>query len=247
MALPKKHKSLPPDALSPERKRLHERAPAVRVMEQFFQRLGDVLFCIKDRQRRYLWANDAFLQRVPPALRDKFIGRTAAQIFPPLLAAGYEQQDAALLAEGRETHDRLEMISQPDGSTGWFLSEKMLIRSEGGEILAIASMSRDLHLAAEDDPRIASLALALDRMRHDFAEPLRIGDLAAEPGCRSAGSSGSCARSSSSRRANSSPASGSRRPPGCSGKQIRRSPPSPSAAASATSQRFAASSKPSPA
>ena len=164
------------------RSQLHKEVPAILAMEKLFQKLDDVLFCFKDRDGRYLWANDAFLRRVPVAGRRDLIGRTASEVFPALLAAAYEQQDARLIAEGRETHDRLEMITNPDGSLGWFLSEKILMRGKDGSILAIACMSRDLHASATGDPRLKRLAVALDRMRRNYAEPLRIAQLATEAG-----------------------------------------------------------------
>ncbi len=162
------------------RDQLYKETPVILAMEKLFQKLDDVLFCFKDRDGRYLWANDAFLRRVPIASGADLIGRTASEVFPELLAAAYEQQDARLIAEGRETHDRLEMITNPDGSLGWFLSEKILIRGRDSDILAIACMSRDLHASASGDPRLKSLAVALDRMRRDYAEPLRITQLAVE-------------------------------------------------------------------
>lgn len=170
--MPKKHKNTERrPALS--YKQLLAEAPGVAAMERLFANLNGVLFCMKDCDGRYLSANDALLRRA----RAELIGHTAKEVFPPLLAAGYEQQDAHVIEHGEETQDRLEMITNPDGGIGWYLSDKVPIRNGAGEVIGIASSSRDLQSSADNDPRYAKLASAIDYMRQHYDEPLRIGEL----------------------------------------------------------------------
>ncbi len=151
-------------------------------MEQLLARADDVVFCIKDRDGRYLAVNDAFLRRVRLGSREALLGRTAREVFPALLAAGYEQQDAQVFARGEALRDRLEMIANADGTAGWFLSDKVPVRDAAGQIVALAGVSRDLHAPAHEDPRLGRLAEAVETMRRDFAEPLRIAALARAAG-----------------------------------------------------------------
>lgn len=183
--MPKKHKNRakvgsaePADA----HLRLLAEVPGIEAMEQLFQRLSGVLFCVKDRAGRYLAVNDAFLRRARVSKRAELIGRTAREVFPALLATGYEQQDSRVFTEEREMQDRLEMITNPDGSIGWYLSHKVPVRDYHRRVVALAGISRDLHFPADGDPRLAQLAKAIERMRRDYAEPLRISHLAAETG-----------------------------------------------------------------
>ncbi len=183
--MPKKHKLGPKsetDKFEKAHRRLLSEAPGIEAMEQLFQRLNGVLFCVKDRKGRYLAINDAFLRRVRVANREQLIGRTAREVFPALLASGYEQQDSRVFTQEREMQDRLEMITNPDGSIGWYLSQKVPVRNHRQQVLALAGISRDLHLPVDGDPRLQQLAKTIERMRHDFAEPLRIGHLAKEAG-----------------------------------------------------------------
>lgn len=149
-------------------------------MEQLFQRLGGVLFCIKDREGRYIAVNDPFLRRARVNDPGELIGRTAHEVFPPLLAAGYEQQDSLVISREREMHDRLEMITNPDGRIGWYLSDKVPVRNKDGHVIAIAGVSRDLQSTAKHDPRYRKLAWAIEHMQQHYDEPLRIGELVAQ-------------------------------------------------------------------
>ena len=173
--MPKKHKN-ESEGITLTHKQLLAEAPGVAAMESLFANLDGVLFCIKDCNGRYLSANDALLRRA----RADLIGRTAKEVFPPLLAAGYEQQDAQVIEHGEETHDRLEMITNPDGGIGWYLSDKVPIRNRKGEVIGIASSSRDLQSSADNDPRYAKLASVIEHMRKHYDEPLRIGDMVAK-------------------------------------------------------------------
>lgn len=176
--MPKKHKT---GAVDPYETLLQE-SPGAEAMVRLFHGLPGILFCIKDRRGRYLCANDAFLRRARIAALRNLLGKTAKEIFPELLAAGYEQQDSAIFREGGEIRDRLEMITDPDGSFGWYLTDKVPIRNSRGALSAIACMSRDLHIPADNDPRIAQLAESIARMRRGYREPLRIARLAEESG-----------------------------------------------------------------
>ncbi|MGB0291546.1 MAG: helix-turn-helix domain-containing protein [Luteolibacter sp.] len=170
--MPKKHKNR--DRRHPlTHKQLLAEAPGVAAMERLFASLDGVLFCVKNCDGRYLSANDALLRRAQTQL----IGHTAKEVFPPLLAAGYEQQDTRVIEYGEETHDRLEMITNPDGGIGWYLSDKVPIRNSAGEVIGIASSSRDLQSSVDNDPRYARLASVIDYMRQHYSEPLRIGEL----------------------------------------------------------------------
>lgn len=185
---PKKHNSPAPAHSAGEtpvarmRRELFARAPGLEAMERLLDGADDVVFCIKNRRGQYLAVNEAFLRRVRLAGRDALLGRTAREVFPALLAAGYEQQDALVFSRGEEIRDRLEMITHRDGSAGWYLADKVPVRDAAGEVIALAGISRDLRAPTDSDPRFSRLARAVERMRREFAEPLRIAALAQEAG-----------------------------------------------------------------
>lgn len=153
-------------------------APGLAVSEKLFESIDDAVFCVKNRRGQYVAVNNAFVRRLGLPDKASLLGRTAREFFPPLLAAGYEQQDDAVFSTGHEIHDRLEMMTNPDGSTGWYLAQKVPVHNALGEIIALAGISRDLRSPTDSDPRFAALAGLIARIQHEYAEPLRIEDLA---------------------------------------------------------------------
>ncbi len=157
-------------------------APGLEAAEVLLDTISDVLFCVKDRARRYVAANEAFIRRAGLRHRTELLGRTAREIFPAILAAGYEQQDDEVFSKGVTVRDRLEMITQAGGSMGWFVSQKVAVKSATGEVIALAGISRDLHKPAVSGGELGSLADTLDALHRDFDRPLRIERLAKKSG-----------------------------------------------------------------
>jgi PAS domain S-box-containing protein len=164
------------------RRELFAKAPGLAVMERLLDHAEDLVFCIKNRSGQYLSVNETFLRRTRLASRSQLLGRTAREVFPALLAAGYEQQDAVVFKTGSEVHDRLETITHRDGTMGWYRADKVPVRDADGGIIALAGISRDLHVPATSDPKLGRLAAVVEKIRTGFAQPLRIADLAAKAG-----------------------------------------------------------------
>jgi AraC-like DNA-binding protein len=110
--------------------------------------------------------------------KQALLGKTAREIFSPLLAAGYEQQDDEVFATGHEVRDKVEMVTNPDGSTGWYLASKVPVFDNRGSIIALAGVSFDLRSPTARDPRLGVLGRAIDRIQRGYAGPLRIESLA---------------------------------------------------------------------
>lgn len=156
-------------------------APGLEAAEFLFDTIGDVLFCVKDRERRYVAANEAFIRRAGLLHRNELLGRTAREVFPAILAAGYEQQDEEVFSKGATVRDRLEMITT-GGSVGWFVSQKIAVRSTAGVVIALAGISRDLHQRAVDGAELGPLGAVIDTLHRHCAQPLRMEALALKAG-----------------------------------------------------------------
>lgn len=153
-------------------------APGLAATETLFDALADVLFCAKDRDRRYVAANDAFVRAAGLRSRAEILGRTARDLFPAALAAGYEQQDDGVLAGGGAVRDRLEMITRRTGEIGWFVSQKVPIEDARGQTVALAGISRDLATPQARGDELGPLGAAIESIHADYARPLRVALLA---------------------------------------------------------------------
>jgi AraC-like DNA-binding protein len=157
-------------------------APGLAVAEKLFEALDNVVFCIKGRDRRYVSVNAAFVSRANVPNKAALLGRTAREVFPAYLAAGYEQQDDLVFSTGMEVHDKLEMITNQDGTTGWYLAQKVPVHDARQKLVALAGISCDLGAVAVVGSQLGALAGAIETIQNDYARPIRIGDLARDAG-----------------------------------------------------------------
>lgn len=138
------------------------------------------MFCVKDLDGRYLAINQAFADRAGRR-PNMVLGRTARDLFPDDLVDAYEAQDAQLLATGEPIRNELELILRPDGSRGWYVTTKTLLRA-GVEPAGIVVVSDDLRRSAEGTSNHTGLHAAIEFTRRSYAEPLKVADLAAAAG-----------------------------------------------------------------
>jgi len=153
-----------------------------RFCERLFAHLPDVVFCLKDKERRYQAANQAFAARI--GLRDPrhLLGKRAEDFFPPHLAEAYRAQDLDVLASGRELSDQLELVTNRNGSLGWYLATKVPLHDADGRVIGLASISRDLGTPREEDLEFTGLRRIVNHIRENPDGELKPSSLAASAG-----------------------------------------------------------------
>jgi PAS domain S-box-containing protein len=148
------------------------------VAELLFEQVPDIVFCIKNNQGQYISANPAFAERLGLRSVAEILGKTAADIFPTHLATTYLAQDEQVFQHGREINDRLELVFNRDGSLGWYLARKIPLMGKEGQIIGLASISRDLLTPGDAALRFAGLAKVVDQIQLNYADDLKPAELA---------------------------------------------------------------------
>jgi AraC-like DNA-binding protein len=150
--------------------------------DELFDRLDDTVYFVKDAQARYVAVNQTLVRRCRRAAKSDLVGRTAREIFPAPLGAGYEEQDRRVLADGAAIAGRLELHLYPDGRQGWCLTWKEPLRDAKGGIAGLVGISRDLASGANPGADLPALSAALAYAHERLDRPLRVGELAKRAG-----------------------------------------------------------------
>ena len=138
-----------------------------------------VMFCIKGVDGTYLAANQAFADRAGVAGPGDVVGKVAADLFPADLVERYSEQDDEVMLTGRTLSNELEVITRPDGTSGWFLTSTSRGRDDDGQPAGIVTVSIDQRTAVDGTAPHRRLAAAVDMARTRFAEQLTVGEMAA--------------------------------------------------------------------
>ncbi|MBA2113644.1 AraC family transcriptional regulator [Bremerella alba] len=152
------------------------------LLEQIFDCLGDVVYCVKNLQGRYTFVNHAFAERIGVTDPAELIGKQAAHFFPPELAKVYDDQDREVIRTGQPLTDQLELISNVDGTRGWYLSNKFPLLDCSGNTIGLVGVSQDLKQPSDSDLELADLKVVIDLIRQHIAQPLTTEELAEKVG-----------------------------------------------------------------
>ena len=150
----------------------------LEMVDRIFRVIPDIVFCVKDADRVYRAANPAFAHRLGLISEELVIGRRAEELFPQELASVYQRQDEEVLLRGREFTDRLELITNRDGSLGWYLASKFLLKDEAGLVTGLVSISRDLDTPSVGDLKMAGLRRVVDWVHDHMDEEITVQSLA---------------------------------------------------------------------
>ncbi|MEO7324166.1 MAG: AraC family transcriptional regulator [Dokdonella sp.] len=147
-------------------------------LESLFDRLPDIVFCIKDTKGRYVSMSEAAVSRCGLKRKQDAFGKTAFDLFPRPMAERYTHQDERLFRTARPIIDNLDLTVYRDGSTGWCLSTKEPLHDARGKVVGLACISQDLVEPNRSGLIDEDFAAAVDYMREHYQQPLRIDDLA---------------------------------------------------------------------
>lgn len=145
-------------------------------LEALFDAVPNILFFVKDSQRRYTHANITIVQRLGLKSRSEVIGKRVEDVYPGGFSAAYVKQDQDVLA-GNIVNNVLELQLFPNREPGWCISYKRPL-FVNGSIRGLMGISRDLGQTVIQNATYGRMQLALNHLSKHFSENIKIATLA---------------------------------------------------------------------
>ncbi len=114
----------------------------------------------KDKNSRFLLANEAETRLLGGESSEDLIGKSDLDFFPEEMARGYYDDEQALIQSGRPLINHEERVRDSQGKLLWFLTTKIPVRDDRGEVAGIVGIGRDI--------------TALKRAQEDLQDKLNI-------------------------------------------------------------------------
>jgi PAS domain S-box-containing protein len=167
------------------RTELFSQLPEPLLGEALFDHLPDLVFFVKNRRCEYVVVNQTLVERCGRRTQNELIGRRADELFPAPLGESYRAQDETVLRSGKPIFDQLELHFYATGERGWCLTNKLPLRNAQQQVIGVVGISKDLHSANERGEDYSAVAKVMQHIQKNFADTLRVADLAARAGLSS--------------------------------------------------------------
>lgn len=148
------------------------------VGESLFDNVPDIVYFVKDTEGRYMTVNQTLVLRLGMKEKRDLLGKRASEVFPNSLGEAFSAQDKRIIRTGVGIRGQLEMHLYPDRKSGWCLTYKEPIYRDGGKIVGVAGISRDIQSPNDRREDMTPVSKVTNYIHENLGEPLRLPDLA---------------------------------------------------------------------
>ncbi|GAC16603.1 AraC family transcriptional regulator [Aliiglaciecola lipolytica E3] len=149
----------------------------IKQLVDVFELTPDILFWIKDRDSRLVYANNAYLEHSGFHQKSQVYGKTDKELFAPHLALQYITDDRKLL-QGELITSRLEMNISKNGELGWFSTSKRPLRNKNAEIIGSYGITRHFQKSSQALANFESIRVPLEFIRNNYHRAISLNELA---------------------------------------------------------------------
>ena len=155
---------------------------AGRQFVELFEFLPDVYFYAKDAEGRLVAANRSLVAMRGMSDEREMIGLTDFDLHPRHLAERYVAEDRRVLESGAALPNQVWLIPDKAGGLTWYLSTKVPLFGNGGEVVGVAGMLRDLRKFETAYRPYQALDAVLRHVLDHYPERVDVPELAAMAG-----------------------------------------------------------------
>jgi AraC-like DNA-binding protein len=170
--------SLPPEAdRAAYREAFLARVGSIRSFQQMFNQLPGIYFCVKDRQSRLVWGNEALFERLNVS-EDEMTGTTDYQYFPQHVADSFVRDDQAVVRTGRPILNRVAVWYNEQRILDWFVKNKFPLRDAAGKIIGLIVSIQNYEGMHHAQTPFSELSRVIEHIRSHAGERIAVTDLA---------------------------------------------------------------------
>ena len=147
-------------------------------MRLLFNYLPDVYFFVKDRDCRFVMGNDQFVRQCGVENESEIIGKNDFDFFPMGRAESYVKDDHFVMEQGESIIDRVELAPDPGNSINWFVTTKVPLYSNNGDIIGLAGTARDITRARLALRPYTEMRTVLEYVKDNHSHPIEVKELA---------------------------------------------------------------------
>ncbi len=99
---------------------------------------------VKDTETRFMFQNKSIMEKMGVHSNEEFVGKTDSDFYPPEYAVRYQSDDYQVMHSGVPLINHEELTVDTDGQLGWLLTTKVPLRNNGGQVVGMVGIGRDI-------------------------------------------------------------------------------------------------------
>lgn len=143
-----------------------------------FEHLPDTDFFAKDTEGRFVAIGAGMLRRVGAAREEDLLGVSDSTIHPPLVARAIRQDDLHVMHTRQPLVDRVEALYARTRAKDWFVTTKLPILDETGEVIGVMGFVRPYRGGTEGMENDEQLRRVVEHIHKHYGGHLAVSDLA---------------------------------------------------------------------
>ncbi|MDM7860190.1 AraC family transcriptional regulator [Alteromonas sp. ASW11-36] len=142
-----------------------------------FDLVPNTLFWIKDKESRFIHANQVFIDHSGMQCLSRVVGQTDYAISPPHLARQYILDDQKVMT-GEVVTNRVELNMLYSGTLGWYSTSKRPLHDITGDIVGTYGFTHQLERTSQALNSIEAVKIPVEYVRKNYHRPIAIDELA---------------------------------------------------------------------
>ncbi len=143
-----------------------------------FQHLNDVCYFVKDREGRFVSANESLVLLLGCTNEAEILGKTDFELVPSYLAESYLKDDQQVLQNGEEIVNKVELVTHNDLSVFWYTTTKIPIYDRNGSIIGLEGITREFKAASSALGPYPELFKVIDFVEENYSGKVNVADMA---------------------------------------------------------------------
>ncbi|HEY1064820.1 MAG TPA: AraC family transcriptional regulator [Pirellulales bacterium] len=147
-----------------------------------FDPLPGIYLYVKDRESRFVRANQEVCRVVGARIPAELVGRTDFDFFPTAIAAQYVAEDRRVLESGEPLSNQVWLVPGNDGLPRLYLCSKIPLFDRVGRVVGLAGIKRPYEHSAGNLDGYGRLSKVVAYVAERYHQPIEIAELAAHVG-----------------------------------------------------------------
>lgn len=147
-------------------------------LEELFNYIPDAYFFAKDAQGRFINISRAWMDVRAIPCEEDIIGKTDFDIHPQDLAEQYVAEDQRVMESGTPLPNQVWLIPDRQGNLKWYLCSKIPLFGDGGKVIGVAGVLRDIKVAGSEFQSYQELDQVIAYVLEHYQERIQISELA---------------------------------------------------------------------